>query len=458
MSLKHNVIYSELLTVSLYILQFVTFPYVTRVLGPAGVGTCNYFTGILNFFIQLSGIGIPILGIREIARVKKFERNNLNAVFSKLLLLNAIFVIIAIVALIITGLVANATSEDWKYFGVIAITILLNLFNIEWLFRGLEEFRYITVRTVGIRLAFVISVFVFVKAPSDSFLYFLISSVSIIISALINWGYKNQFVKIRLTDLCGFRGLASAAVILGIYILVSGYYNTILPVLLGRVSTMEEVGFFSISSKLILFILLLLNAYTQAALPRIAGSYEGDSKILISNSFKLLAVFIFPITLFVFVAAPDILSVIVGKEYSGAILPMRISCIALLAGSLNQIISNHILIPASKDAAIINCFLMGVVPAIALFFIFPERNSVTCSVCWSLAELIILFVQLRCIKNLFSFDKYLLETLLKIGALSLSLLFIYPLNKALPWIYLRLCLDGILTVFILLMSYKLAKF
>ena len=46
MSLKKNIVYSSILTVSGYLFPFITFPYVTRVLGVENFGICSFYDSI----------------------------------------------------------------------------------------------------------------------------------------------------------------------------------------------------------------------------------------------------------------------------------------------------------------------------------------------------------------------------------------------------------------------------
>lgn len=53
----------------------LTYPYVSRVLGVIGIGTCNFVDSIIDYFILFSGLGIGSYGVREIARYKDNKRN-----------------------------------------------------------------------------------------------------------------------------------------------------------------------------------------------------------------------------------------------------------------------------------------------------------------------------------------------------------------------------------------------
>ena len=66
-----NFIYSFTLTSSNLIFSFITYPYVSRVLGVNNIGTCDYVDSIINYFVLLSTLGLDSYGIRAIAKCKE---------------------------------------------------------------------------------------------------------------------------------------------------------------------------------------------------------------------------------------------------------------------------------------------------------------------------------------------------------------------------------------------------
>ena len=61
-SIKKNFAYSSILTTANYIFPLLTYPYVSRVLGVANIGICNFVDSIINYFILFSMMGIGIVG------------------------------------------------------------------------------------------------------------------------------------------------------------------------------------------------------------------------------------------------------------------------------------------------------------------------------------------------------------------------------------------------------------
>ena len=124
MSIKKNFIYSSIVTVSNYLFPFITYPYVSRVLGVTNIGICNFVDSIINYFILFSMMGIGIIGIREIARVNN-DQQAVKDIFSKLFFINGVTTLIALIVLIYARLPSpNINSDPASFIGRIIFIFL----------------------------------------------------------------------------------------------------------------------------------------------------------------------------------------------------------------------------------------------------------------------------------------------------------------------------------------------
>ena len=69
-SVTFNFIMNFILTASAFIFPLITFPYVSRVLLPAGNGKIASATAVITYFSMVSMLGIPTYGIRACAQVR----------------------------------------------------------------------------------------------------------------------------------------------------------------------------------------------------------------------------------------------------------------------------------------------------------------------------------------------------------------------------------------------------
>lgn len=392
MGLKKNIAYSSLLTVANYIFPFLTFPYVTRVLGVANFGMCNFYSSVVSYFILFSMMGMSTLAVREIAKCKG-DKNELNKTYSSLLVINGITTVISIVVLLLS-LVFIGKFQEYPQFVIIgAIHVLSNYFLLEWLFRGLEDFKYITLRSIIIRVLYVFSVFIFVRQENDFVIYFLLTSLMVTANAIINVVYSRKFVRFSLKNI-EIKNYVKPYIIFGAYQLLTSMYTSFNVAYLGFSSGDIEVGYYSTSVKLFNIILSFYTAFTAVLLPRMSlmierGEIDGF-KNLLNRSLNLLFSISIPIILVVEFFSPEIIKVISGEGYEGSILPMKIVMPLVLIIGIEQVLVYQILMPLKKDKQVfINSCLGATVGALLNILLVPKMMAVGSSIVWLSSELVV---------------------------------------------------------------------
>jgi O-antigen/teichoic acid export membrane protein len=88
-SVKVNFILNLINTATQMLFPLITFPYAARIMQPDGIGQVNFFSSILSYIVLFTSIGIPLYGIREVARVRD-DMKQMNIVTAEILILNSI--------------------------------------------------------------------------------------------------------------------------------------------------------------------------------------------------------------------------------------------------------------------------------------------------------------------------------------------------------------------------------
>lgn len=403
MGLKKNILYSGFLTTGLYLSQLITYPYVTRILGATNLGYCNFVQSYVQFFLLLSALGVSTLGVREIAKLNG-DKSVISQKFSQLFLLTAITTSIALVVYISIGFYIPQFIPYRKLFFIGAFNIIFSLFNIEWLFRGIENFKYITLRILAVRLVYIALIFLLVKNENDYVIYYVLGVGSVIINSTINWAYSKKFVTLQLQPLKSILQYLKPNTIIGAQMLLLSYNSTINPVLLGMLSNDMEVGFFTTASKLTVIVLLFYNAYTLALMPRISALVGNDSRnnaiSLIGKSYRILYMAALPLVILIEIYTPEIVLLIAGSGYEGAILPMRIALPIIVIGGISQITINQVLIPHNYERITLIAACVGVIICITLNLILvPILSSVASAIAWIITEIIMTVITLTCVRK-----------------------------------------------------------
>ena len=392
-SIKKNFLYSSILTTANYLFPLLTYPYVSRVLGVTNIGICNFVDSIIHYFILVSMMGINIVGIREIAKSKN-NQEQLNQTFSGLFWLNTITTSIALVILVVVAVTVEQLRGHWQLMAIGAMKLVMNYMLIEWLYKGLEEFKYITIRTLAVKVMYVVAVFVFVRDSGDYPIYYLLSVLMIVLNAVINIVYSRYYVSLQIRGV-NVSAFLKAFCILGVYQLLNSMYISLNVTYLGFVSGETEVGYYTTASKLYGILIALFTAFTGVMLPRMSsllaeGKVE-EFKSLLVKAYNILFTFSIPLIIFTVIYAPAIIYIISGPGYEGAIMPMRIMMPLMLIIGYEQIIVVQTLMPLKKDKAILHNSIAGALTGLALnILLVSALKSVGASLVWFCSEVVVL--------------------------------------------------------------------
>lgn len=449
MSLQKNFVYSSILTVSKYLFPLIVYPYVSRTLGLSNIGIVNFVDNLVNYFVFISMMGITTVGVREIAAVRN-NKQELSKTFVSLLSLTAITTLIAIAALWIAMYTVSALMpyQDLLYVGL--IKLVFNLFLMEWFFMGVEDFRYITNRSILVKCLYVLCVFMFVKDASDYKIYYGISVAMVTVNALINLVYIRKFVHYSFHAI-DMRPFYRAFLIMGVYVLLTNVYTSLNPVWLGFVTDTDEVGYFTTATKLHNIIMAFLLSFTNILFPRVSNLLaEGKNEEFwqkINRAFDAIFLFAFPTICFMLVAGPDLLHFVVGDGFEGSYLPFRIITPLVLVIGIEQILVIQILMATHCDNVVLrNSFIGAIVALVFNMLLTSYMGANGSAVVWVIAECTIMALSSWAIYRKFKYvppyKRFFAYLLSYVPLLLLSLLVYWYLDNT----YAIVLSLGVLTV------------
>ena len=172
---------NAILTMSSFIFPIITFPYVSRILQPVGTGKVSFAVSVVNYFSMFAQLGIPTYGIRICAQVRD-NRRKLTRTAHELLMINGCMSLFSYAAFIVSLFVVPRFQSEKTLFLIVSLTILFNAIGMEWLYKALEQYAYITVRSVVFKFIALIALFTLVHSKSD---YVIYGGISIFAVALL---------------------------------------------------------------------------------------------------------------------------------------------------------------------------------------------------------------------------------------------------------------------------------
>ena len=160
-SIKKNSIYSMLKTGSAILFPLITFPYISRVLLTDSVGKINFGLSIVSYFSLIASLGINTYAIRECSAARE-NKEKLSNIASQIFSINIVTTVMAYIALAIT-LLCYPRLENYRVLIVVqSLTIGATTLGADWLNSAMEDFKYITLRTVTFQFLSLVLMFILV--------------------------------------------------------------------------------------------------------------------------------------------------------------------------------------------------------------------------------------------------------------------------------------------------------
>ncbi len=459
-SLKKNAFLNIIRTLMSIIFPLVTFPYASRVLFPEGIGKVNYVNSIISYFLMLSNLGIGIYGTREVAKLRNNSKE-LNIFCSEIFTLNLFSTFITYILFFII-IFSIPFLKDYSTLLIIAsITIIFATIGISWLYGGIEEYSYITIRTIIFQIISIFLLYVFVKNKDDIIKYLLIGIFSSVGSNILNLIYSRKFVKLSIRK-PNFRKHFKPILLLFSITIISSIYTMLDTTMVGSLSTNEQVGFYTAATKINKMILSLVSAVSTVIFPRLSyyanNELQEEFKNLINKSFSFILCISIPATVGLNLLCEPIILLFSGKEFTPAIPVMKLMNPIIIILALSNLIGTQIFIPLKKEKITIRAVAIGAsVNFLLNLILIRHYQALGAAIATLTAESIVLIHQLICAKQFFSFTKEIKNFIQYIFATIIMCIPVILIKYFISNITLQLLLgilSGALLYYIILLIFK----
>lgn len=351
-NIKINTIYSAIKTCAAIIFPLITFPYVSRVLLTDNLGKYNFAMSIISYASLIASLGVSTYAIRECSKLRD-NKVKLQELASQIFTINILSTIIAYSILAIVLLIVRPLDKYRELIIILSFTIGCTTIGADWINNVFEDFKYITVRTVGFHILSIILMFVFVKTSEDYINYAIITVVSGAGSNIMNAFYRKKYCKIGVTkNLMLGRHLKPIIVLFSLQLVQIIYVNSDVTII-GFLRSDSEVGIYSAAVRIYNLIQTMINSVVLVVLPQLAQAYEkcDNEKInrLLRYGLNFTITLGLPCLIGANVVAKEIIVLFAGREYLPCIPSLRILTVALFWSFLGGFLGNMIMIPSGRE-------------------------------------------------------------------------------------------------------------
>lgn len=352
-SIMKNTIFNMLKTVSSLLFPLITIPYVTRVLGVENYGKVNFGTSIINYFTLIAALGLTTYAIRECSRVRD-DKAKLSQLASELFSINMVTTLVSYVLLAVL-LIVFPKFQGYRQLIIIQGTvILMTTVGCDWLNSAMEDFQYISIRTIVFQVISLVLMFIFVRNTDDYLKYAMISAFSAGGANLLNVHYRRRYCRLGFTTRIPWKRHLSPILLLFVMSLAQTVFTSADMTMLGFMKGDYEVGIYSTAIKIERIISQVVSSNVFVLMPRMSYLYAtGDQEKINSMLRKILAVFLvigLPCFAGAFAIAKDLILLVAGVEYAAAGVPLQIAMFSFLFSLVGgSFLGNVVLLSSGKE-------------------------------------------------------------------------------------------------------------
>ena len=400
-SVKMNYIFNLGYQLLLIALPLITTPYISRVLGAKAIGTYSFTQSIVTYFTLLGCIGLGLYGQREIA----YHQNDAlqrTKILYELILLKVISIALR---LGIYFIVFQTFDEYRSLFYIQMIDIFANVFDINYFYQGLENFKKIIARNITVRFISIICVFAFIKSPQDLPLYILIQSLSLLFGNLSMWiALPNYIVKLDHVKLEIGKHVKPTLILFFPQIAVSIYTvldRTMIEVLTGNT---EEIGYYEQAQKIVKLALTIVTSLGTVMLPRISNLFADHDmhkiKEYIYQSLHFVMMIAVPIMFGIMGIAPNLVPWFLSEKFMASIPLVMMTAPIIVFIGISNVIGIQFLLPTRRQKAYTLSTIMGsIVNLICNLLLIPGLLSMGATIASVIAEASVTAFQLYCVRE-----------------------------------------------------------
>lgn len=409
-SLKANYFFNLVNTGSQFLFPLITLPYASRIMGPEGIGLVNFYQSIISYIILIVGLGIPMYGIKAIARVRDNKAQLSQTTFEILLLHSGLTIIAYIIVALLSVYVPQINSNVFLFL-LLSLSILFTTIGCDWFYKGIEDFKYITVRGIIVKSLAVIFLFTLVKDKQDIIWYGLYCVVGTLGGNIFNFVRLQKFIEVKNLEINYKKVVRHLKPVFQIFIfsVVTSLYLNMNPIILGFLKGDAAVGYYSSGLKLFSIAVSISGSLGVVMLPRVSYLLAEGKKEefcnLTQKAYNYSLGISLPLCVLMIFLSPYAIRILCGHAFEPSIICAQIMSPIVVFLAVSSLMGTQILYPMGEIKIINKYCATGAVIDIFFSIIFvPLLAQLGTSIAYSTTELAVMFLSIIASKKFISIN------------------------------------------------------
>lgn len=445
-SISKNAMFKAALNLFNIILPILVTSSVNRALGATNIGYITIGESYTSYFLIFASFGIYQYGLREISKVRS-DKKKLGQTFTSLFLIT-VFTNLFVTAVYMIFITSCYKDQAYYYTCmVLGFNLFSNTFYVEWINEALENFSFITIKTIIIRIIYSVLIVALIRGTDDFTLYIYIVVAFNFINNIASYIYVRRSVKF---DFSHLRFLKHIKPMFFVVILsnIGVLYTQVDKIMLTNVpggADVKGLAYYGNSQKIMTIINTLVFTIIQVTIPRLSN-YLGNEKkeeyiALLNKVIKIYFLLLFPASIGLFTISQQAMGIYGGTDFVLGGSVMAVFSLYMIIGGIESVISQQMIYLNGREKDDVYLVLIGGIINVVLNFILMILGRLTAVTAISttfISNLILLCLEYRFVKNKMKLDIKMFS-LDNMKYLYYSLLFIpiaFAVNRLISNIYL----------------------
>ena len=404
---KTNFLFQMFYQIITLVIPLIIAPYLTRTLGDNSLGINTYTFSIMSCFMAIARLGIDKYGQRVIAATRD-DLEQLRITFWSLYVVHAFFTVFA---LLVYFLFLHFIVERYYIVYLIQGLALLGvIFDITWFFYGIENFKFVVIENLCVKILELVLIFAFVKNQSDLNIYVFIMSLSICIGYMVVLPFVIKRIKPIKITWFDIKQHIKPLLILFFAVLATTAYQMIDKTLLGLLSTTANVAYYEYANKIVNVPVNLVYVTGTVLMPR-ACAYAAKKDVInqikyIDYSLNFVCFLGFG-AIFGFLSISKLFSLIYyGADFINCGSVMMALCPVIIFLGIENIVRTQYMIPNKMDKEFTICIVLtAVVNLIVSLILIPIIGTFGAVVGTIIAEFVCTIFQIYLCRSIIKIKK-----------------------------------------------------
>lgn len=396
-SLTKNTIFYIIYNVLNILFPLITGIYASRILLPDSIGLVESAKNIVQYFVILSFLGIPTYGLREISKYRN-NKNELNKIYSELFIINFVSTFIFSLIYLILIFSVQEYKDNINLYLLAGLLIFLNFINNSWLYEGLEEFKFISIRNFIFKVVSFLFLIIFVKDKSDYLYYALVTVIGTAGNYILNIINSRKIVNLSFKNLNFKRHLKPIMYLVFVNLAIE-IYSLVDITMLNIFCQKSNVAYYSYGIKIHRILLQVINTFTMVVVPRLSLMHKNNKmnefNILLSKTFKIILLLGIPLIIGIWFVSDYIICLLYGDSYITSSYVLKILSLSLLISPIGYLLGSRVMLTTGHENKMIIPVSIGAVTNILFnILLIPRYNETGAAMASVIGEIVVMIIYL----------------------------------------------------------------